>query len=301
MRTHSFTKTNTLLSMIFVLLLSIVLVGCASKEDKEAAANVDSMISEAYENGGDVSNVVKSYEALSDSQRKLIKNNDKYEEISAANEVLVLIDKSKTPSQSEFDNILTHYNELSDSQKKIAKVDDYIEKYRDTDLNTIIRLEEEISKLSPDSPYSDAKPLLAEFNSLSDREKAIISNKNVLEEMCQLTEWDKAGIAAVKFLQSVLKDPSSLELKSLRVIKNGFYYVVVNYNAKNSFGGSQGGALCIDINSEFDTGLIGLSLLTGKLEASSNLNYQFYIQHNDDEIDLDPDKIMDNLDANLNE
>lgn len=90
-----------------------------------------------------------------------------------------------------------------------------------------------------------------------------------------------------------------LQLKSLRVIKNGFYYVVVNYYANNSFGGSKSGSICIDVASDFSTGLIGMSILTGKLDESSNLNYKFFVQHNDNEINLDPEKIMDNLDADL--
>lgn len=341
-------KSLKIISVAVLLVLVFTISGCASKEDKEAASNMDTYISDVAENGGDIADLIASYDALTEDQKKLLKQKDKYEEvvvsstdslidevynnggdidklsntlklltndqksalkntdkydkIIAANEVLLLVDTSKIPSQSEFDNILSKYNDLDSSQKKMIKIDDYIEKYRDIDINKAVAVNEKVETIKEDATYSDVKDIITEYNSLSDKEKKIISNGSKIEELASLSEWDKAGIAAARFVKTLLKDSNSFELISSRVVNSGgFYFVTVYYSGKNGFGGTQKEAICIDVNSNFEPAFVTLSLLTGTLDKITANNYQEFVKHNTEAIELDVDKIMDNIDANVSE
>ncbi|SEM58646.1 hypothetical protein SAMN04487770_1501, partial [Butyrivibrio sp. ob235] len=111
-----------------------------------------------------------------------------------------------------------------------------------------------------------------------------------------------AGIAAARFVKTLLKDSNSFELISSRVVKSGgFYFVTVYYSGKNGFGGTQKEAICIDVNSNFEPAFVTLSLLTGTLDKITANNYQEFVKHNTEAIELDVDKIMDNIDANVSE
>ena len=205
------------------------------------------------------------------------------------------------PTSQEIKELDYEYYNLTSKQKDLVSNYGIVKKYLSLNLDKINELQTKINDiLSQESvQYKEVIELENIYESLSSEEQSYIENIEELQKLKELDEWDKAAIVAVNFLKSVLKDGNSLELIEIDIKEEGLYYVKINYSATNSFGGRKEDIVCIDVTSEFETGLIALSLLNGNFSKSSNTLLGGYIGFDVEEHSVDCDKIMDNLDVDI--
>lgn len=133
-----------IIALMLVLSLAMSLVGCASKEEKEAAAEVVELIDEigsvSLDSEEAITEAQDAYDDLTDRAKKLVKN---YEDLEAAQEeldealeeaaqeVIDLIDGIGTvtlDSEQAIDEAQAAYDLLPESAKELVENDDVLEK-----------------------------------------------------------------------------------------------------------------------------------------------------------------------------
>lgn len=226
---------------------------------------------------------------------------NKAEELDSKIETVLSSDEIK---QEQLDEIFSTYDGLSDNQKKNVTKYNEIEKYKGvniTDVNEINNTIKMIDTLS----FNDIIDLDKSISTLASNEKALIDISKVDEAM-ELSDMEKAAVAACQYIRKSLKSSSSFKLHSAKVINDladiKYYLVKIEYSGTNSFGGEKDANSFQTINSEFVNPWYGLAILTGKyeeaLECSSFL--QYYLLNDQDPTELDCDKIMYYIDEAVN-
>ena len=220
-----------------------------------------------------------------------------------ANEYMAKVNQLEDhlPTMQEVKELDSEYYNLTSKQKDLVSNYGIVKKYLSLDLDKINTLQEKINScISQTSiPYKEVIEIENNYKSLTSEEQSYIKDIDELQKFKELDEWDKAAIVAVNFLKGVLKDGDSLEVDEINIKKEGFYYVKINYSATNSFGGRKEDTACIDITTEYKSGLIALSLLFGDFDESSNTLLGGYIGFDVEEHPVDCDKIMDNFDVDI--
>ncbi len=248
--------------------IAILLSGCASDED--IAKNFESSINTLYDDG--------------------------------------------VPTESEIKKIVNKYDKMSDEQKKLVPytVKNEVEQLNNVDLTSLSNIQSMIDDYfathdSKDNiDYSAIKLIIDKYNKCTDIEKKFIKDYNKIEELINLTDPEKAAIAAVKSLKNLLKNPDSLQLEYIKAKQvNDEYYVITEYNAQNGFGGYTSKILGLDVKEEnghfVDGGFVSGSrfLGTNGVDSSSNYIMQVYLMTKTEEVKMDVDKIQNCLDLNL--
>lgn len=213
--------------------------------------------------------------------------------VEAINSLLTL----ETFSQEQLNEVFVMYDELSDKQKE--KVENYnlIEKYRDVNIDEINRMKEKIANIESMS-FEEMLSVKKEYDSLKDKEKNFIDISSI-EKKIELSDLERAAVAACEYVKKSLKDSSSFILDSAKVINDldgdtKYYLVKLCYSATNSFGGRKDAESFQTINDEFENPWWGLAVLGGNyksaLECSSFI--QYYLLHDEEPVELDIDKII---------
>ena len=214
--------------------------------------------------------------------------NEKIEAILSTNEI----------TQKQLDDVFNAYDELSDKEK--AEVSNYnkIEKYRGVDIDKVNEINSEISVITEKTAFDKLLKLQEKVEDLSSKEKALI-DANKLENALTLKDIEKAAVAACQAIQSCLKNKSSFELESAKVINDldgttHYYLVMIEYSATNSFGGRKDNTSFQTISKEFENPWLPLGLLTGKYEEALQCSsfLQYYLLHDEDPAELNVDKIL---------
>ncbi|MFA9423386.1 MAG: hypothetical protein ACERLG_07395 [Sedimentibacter sp.] len=205
------------------------------------------------------------------------------------------------PSQRTYDNLYEDYSNLTSKQKEYVSNYETLSQYRGLDLDTIIKINDSIGNLeNGTTKYSDVLEIEDEYNNLSKDEKEYINNFESLEKFKELSDIEKAAVEGVQNIKDSLKDPSSLELTTIKV-KNeingmGFYFVYIEYSATNSFGGRKEYKSCFAISSDFEDKFYPLAILTGVQKyLDSTTTYLEYMKSDEKEQEIDCDKILSNL------
>lgn len=207
------------------------------------------------------------------------------------------------PSQRIFDNIYDEYSNLTDKQKKLVENYEILDQYKGLNLDRIININDLIKQIETQDSvkYSKILEVEAEYNNLTKDDKEFIENYNIIEKAKELTEVEKAAVAAVNTIKDSLKDPSSLELVSISVKdeleRMNFYFVYITYSATNGFGARQEDKACLSITEEYEDPFYALAVLSGKVKdhLKSTSSFMEFIKSEKPEIEIDCDKILDNL------
>lgn len=145
---------------------------------------------------------------------------------------------------------------------------------------------------------SQVDELETAYSALSEDEKTQVTG---YEDAIALRDCEIKAIQAVNQLSKFLKDSSSLELYNVYIKMDVETMpgdpVVIKYSATNGFGGRIDNTACLDINDSGEDSILNLSLLTGKgFESGQTINYTYYIQAPEAEIEIDCDRITNNRD-----
>ncbi len=79
------------------------------------------------------------------------------------------------------------------------------------------------------------------------------------------------------------------------------YYVLIEYSATNGFGAAIDDTTCVDVTKDFSSSFWELTRLMGALGANANVSqqdltiYNLYLNESTDELEVDCDRIMNNL------
>lgn len=203
------------------------------------------------------------------------------------------------PTRPELNALKAEYETLNAEQKSMVQHYELILTYENMNLEAMNDIQNSIDQIGPDTSFGSLCVLKEEMNKLTTDERDCLQGADKIENAMEMTNYDKAGVAAARFLRNNLKNENSLEISDIRLKEEGGYYVVIDYHAMNGFGGINNDAICVDINKDYSTGLIALSLLTGRLKESSNINYRGYLGFKGEEIELDPEKIMYYIDTDV--
>lgn len=206
--------------------------------------------------------------------------------------------------QEQLDEIFLAYDNLSDNQKEKVTNYDKIEKYKDVNIEDVNEINNTIKKIEKLS-FSEILDLDKSITTLTSNEKALIDVSKVDAAM-ELSDMEKAAVAACQYIRKSLKSSSSFKLQSAKVIDDladiKYYLVKIEYSGTNSFGGEKDANSFQTINSEFVNPWYGLAVLNGKyeeaLECSSFL--QYYLLNDQEPTELDCDKIMYYIDEAVN-
>ncbi len=225
---------------------------------------------------------------------------------SAAKQVDELILKIGTVTNESGDKIQEaekKYDALTENQKD--EVENYaVLKEAREDFNNIniqAQIEEKIDELSKKDvrKQSDIEELEDLYSKLSDEQKANVNDGKGIDPVIQLTDIEKCALSAVKTLKSNLKNGDSLTLDSIEVATGNSkaispYYVLIEYSASNSYGGTLDDTATIDIGDDFESKWWSMSALLGGLDENELLLYSDYLKNADKKYDIDCERIEAN-------
>ncbi len=254
-----------ILSTILAISLMLLLCSCGkSKPAKDTEALITSIGEVTLQSGPAITEAENHYAALTEQQKNEIEN---YQ---------ALVDARAT-----FDELVK-----VDNQKKLAA-----------------DLDARVQRFLDERAHSQAEidTFLADYESLGADGKAYMKNADKVDAAVELTEYEKAGIVAARALRGSLKYGNSLELNSIKVAEsNGKtaspYYADISYSAMNGFGAMQDDSEIIDVTTTFKAGFWEVSrVLSGHEEVKTQL-LKDYISNTVNETELDPQRVMSNID-----
>ncbi|MCI8992101.1 MAG: hypothetical protein HFG80_05140 [Eubacterium sp.] len=206
------------------------------------------------------------------------------------------LSESDKITQEQLDALFDEYQELSDSEKE--KVENYgdLKKYEDVDIEAVNELQDMIEDSDDTTEFSEFIKMNEKYKRLNENEKNLIDIFEV-EKKVEVTDLDKAAIAAAQNVKSCMKSKSSFVIRSVSVKddvdKMSFYWVLIEYSGDNSFGASMDYTSCFGITPEFEDPFFPLAQLTG-IEAYLNdtTSYNEYTKCSEEEVVLDEEKIQ---------
>lgn len=303
-----FKNFNKIIVLVMVLLTSICITGCKSKDAKETEKIIESIGEVNLQSKDVIQEAFSKYDALSDKQKKEVENYSVLLDAQNSYNILVAGDFSEKinqlptiPSKIDVATLKNEYEKLDDSQKELVEGYDKLIELELLDLEKMASVQSSIDESAKEDDFTKLIVIYEEYNKLTKDEKNYITGIDELEKKIAITDNDKVGIAAAKFVRSILKSPDSLNIKSIEFRKlDGIYYVYVSYSATNSYGAVVSDSLTVDVGQTYSIGMIELSTVLGGMEDVSltNLSY-FYKANNNTEVVLNPDKIMYYIDEEI--
>lgn len=210
-------------------------------------------------------------------------------------------------TQHQLDEIFALYDVLDDKEKaKITNFDE-IEKYRSVDIEMVNEINRSIEELTEETAFEKVLELQEDVEDLKSKEKDLV-NKEKLEEAFELSDLEKAAVAACQAVKRCLKNPSSFEGIRIRVGNDlegetGYYLVEIEYSATNSFGGRNESATLQTINEKFENPLFSIAAALGTYDSFLNntiyaLDF-FSLVDAGKVVELDCNKIMYYIDEDV--
>ena len=213
-----------------------------------------------------------------------------------------MLKQNGVPTLQEVKNLDTEYYNLTPKQKELVTNYGTVKMYLDLDLDSIHSIISDIDNGIAQNKiaYKDVKDIEDRFSKLTSEEKKYVLNIDRLSKFKELNEYDKASIAAVKYLRQILKSSDSMTISEINAKKEeGNYFIKVNYSATNSFGGRNDDVVCLDVLSEFKIGFISLSDTPDEFRETSDLYLGAYLnEFKSIEYPVDCEKVLDNIDKN---
>ena len=261
---------------LFVTLLCMLfLVGCKSKAAKEVETLISNIGEVSLESEDAILQAEEYYETLTDSQKDQVET------------YKTLVDARK------------QYDALVEEKKQAEELAAFEEKANELAGQTVKKQADidEINKL---------------YEALNDNQKSQLSDPELLSKAIELTDYEKAAVGAVQQLRGQLKNQDSLELSQVNVRIGGenttaAYYVLIKYSATNSFGAALDDTTCIDVTEDFSSLFWEMTRLFSRLGANADVDkqdmtiYNLYLHDSTDEMEVDCERIMENIDVDLTE
>lgn len=187
------------------------------------------------------------------------------------------------------------YDNLTEDQQSQIENLDLLSSLESDMIDAVqIKIDNLIEIVAPSQAQVDE--LANAYSMLTDKQQERLENYN---EAIQLRECEIVAIQAVNQFKTFLKDSSSFQLISAHVKLNPPSLtgsgVVLNYSATNSFGGRLENTACLAIDEDGEDNLLTLAKLLGKAEESMSTMYLYYLQAPEEEIEVDVDRVMNNL------
>ena len=216
-------------------------------------------------------------------------------------------------TQQDYDTAYQKYNELSESEKAKVTNSDVFSKYNGINIDTVNDYQAKINQLTSNesSKFMDYVSLNDSIKGLSEKDKALLTGVDTIEEHLALTDLEKAGLSAVQNVRETLKNPDSIQISNLTVIDGlsdlNYYLVTFEYTAQNGFGGNSNGESGQMISSKFVNDIFELekslsAIMGGDKYTSLTATPEFmklYIQRIKNAVDIDTEKIMYYIDEDV--
>lgn len=204
---------------------------------------------------------------------------------------------SEEITQAEIDYLFAMYAELAEDKKAQIENYDILKAYENVDITKVNEIKIQISSLNGASTFGDLLKIKEFYDSMTRNEKALVDISSVEAKM-QLTDLEKAAVAAIQYIGKGLKNGSSLEIESASGIDDldgttKYYLISIGYSATNSFGGRKDATSFQTISDEFENPWFGLALLTGKYEEALKCTswMQYYLLHDEEPVEFDIEKL----------
>lgn len=211
-----------------------------------------------------------------------------------------------TITQAELDQLFAKYDTLSTADKNRVSNYSKLEKYRNVDVDKINTLQARIDSVKASESFSTLIEIYNDYNGLSIKEQPFVDIGDI-EQRVQLSNLDKAAIAACQYIRSSLKSSGSFKLLDVRIIDDlggstKYYLVNIKYSATNGFGAAIDSNSFQTISEKFENPWYGLGLLTGNVSTALTCNefVKFYLLHDETPTVLDCEKIMYYIDTTVN-
>ena len=232
-------------------------------------------------------------------------------EAAAVDQLIAEIGEVNINSELKIADAENAYDALSQEDKEQLKRLDELEEMRNT-YNTLKadNINDELERMKNEKAITQAEvdAITEEINALPDTVEKLI-DKDLYDDAVEIKPDEKAGIVAVNSLMTFLENKSSLNLYEVCVKEgigpDGVDLVSVSFSASNGIGANIDGSECIDVNRNdwstqtFD--YINLYLYLGGNESDiaglKNSMTMAYIASDQEEVNLDVDRIMKNLDV----
>lgn len=285
--------------LVLLMVICLVAIGSvtacgksSNSKDKEVAESVNALISE----DADIKTIIDSYSGLTAAQKKYVSEGADIEKAMVVNKMIDDMSEKRIPSQTEYDAVAEKYNSLTDVQKKYVTSPEIIEKYADINLKEVGRLAERIEEINESTPFSQVVSISEEISKLTNSEQKLL-NRAKIDSIMELTDEEKATVAAIETIKKLLKDPSSFQLVDATVVNDldgtaGYYLVYINYSAKNGFGGNNSDYSFQTIDRKFSNPWMGLAVLSGNYASALKCDSFYEPYRKGDRIKCDNDKIM---------
>lgn len=208
-------------------------------------------------------------------------------------------------TQTEVDTLFEEYNNLSTEDKNKITNYDKLKKYENVNIDNVKEIKNKITTVTKDSKFSEISKIYNEYELLNTNEQNLIDITSIQEKM-QLSNLEKATVAACQYIKKSLKSSLSFELRSAKAIddigKTSNYYLVnIQYSATNSFGAKIDDTSFQTISAKFENPFYALAMLMGDYSNALDCNsfIQFYLTNEQEPTEIDCDKIIYYLDTEI--
>lgn len=153
---------------------------------------------------------------------------------------------------------------------------------------------------------SEVEELTTAYENLGDKEKDGI-DKAAYEKAIELRPIEKAAVSVAHEIKGVMRSSDSFKvLEDVKVKKaEGLfsYYVLIEYSGQNGFGGTNDHMSCLGVTDTYSPLSLELSYLTGRTEnvLKSTETYALYTKSKDTEYTIDANRVMANIDLEVQE
>lgn len=182
------------------------------------------------------------------------------------------------------------YTQIITPKKRIENVNSMI---------TVLSAKETLTQI-------EVNELTELYNSLTEKEKNNI-DKAAYDKSIELRPIEKAAVSVAHEIKDVMRSSDSFKLLEdvkVKKAKNLFsYYVLIKYSGQNGFGGTNDQTSCLGVSKSYSPVSLELSYLTGRTESvlNSTETYVLYIQSKEQEYIIDDERVMANIDLEVQE